>query len=71
MHYITFALIFVTWAGLDYLFFNSKKLNSYQLLLLSKLSLLVMRYLQNCSPQVRNCKLIQEAAQHKWSTRAQ
>ncbi len=25
MNYITFVLLFVTWAGLAYLFFNSKK----------------------------------------------
>ncbi len=29
MHYVTFALLFVTWAGLAYLFFNYKKPQSY------------------------------------------
>lgn len=37
MHYITLALIFVTWAGLIIYFLIAKKLKSYQLLLLSKL----------------------------------
>ncbi len=29
MHYVTFALLFVTWAGIAYLFLNNKKIKSY------------------------------------------
>ncbi len=28
-YYVTFALLFVTWAGLAYLFFNNKKPQNY------------------------------------------
>ncbi len=38
MHYVTFALPFVTWAGIAYLFINNKKKNSKVIVTVKALS---------------------------------